>query len=234
MGESGSAHYTERWAAVIAAGQSTIARVSLVSDELGRVGWSKPTLASSLSLSLSLALSTGDHVCVYTGTGRMPLHDDEELDFGEDELAVALAPPPPPAPALAPQPTPIAPTPAPAAAPSQVQPPPPAHNEHLDEHGNPLPEGWVSRVSKSTKRIYYRNTRLNTSEWDIPTKPAHGPTPTPTPTAAQGELPTIITVREPDTSARLVSSCGRTDCNSDLQRVKRREAKQYQDGGERL
>ncbi|GAA5972631.1 hypothetical protein JCM8115_006452, partial [Rhodotorula mucilaginosa] len=115
----------------------------------------------------------------------MPLHDDDELDFGEDELAVAplaAPPPPPPAPASAPVPVPVAPVapaPAPAAAPTQVQ-HAPAHNEHLDEHGKPLPEGWVSRVSKSTKRIYYRNTRLNTSEWDIPTQPAQGPAPGPT------------------------------------------------------
>lgn len=46
------------------------------------------------------------------------------------------------------------------------------HDETLDEKGNKLPEGWVSRVSKSTGRLYYRNTLLNTSEWDIPTRPA--------------------------------------------------------------
>ncbi|BGP32796.1 Peptidyl-prolyl cis-trans isomerase NIMA-interacting protein 1 [Rhodotorula toruloides] len=46
------------------------------------------------------------------------------------------------------------------------------HDETLDEKGNKLPKGWVSRVSKSTGRLYYRNTLLNTSEWDIPTRPA--------------------------------------------------------------
>ncbi|BGP25317.1 Peptidyl-prolyl cis-trans isomerase NIMA-interacting protein 1 [Rhodotorula toruloides] len=62
------------------------------------------------------------------------------------------------------------------------------HDETLDEKGNKLPEGWVSRVSKSTGRLYYRNTLLNTSEWDIPTRPApasKGATPPPAAPAPQ-------------------------------------------------
>ncbi|CDR41880.1 hypothetical protein NBRC10512_000851 [Rhodotorula toruloides] len=61
------------------------------------------------------------------------------------------------------------------------------HDETLDEKGNRLPEGWVSRVSKSTGRLYYRNTLLNTSEWDIPTRPASASkeaTPPPPPAAS--------------------------------------------------
>ncbi|KPV77675.1 uncharacterized protein RHOBADRAFT_51498 [Rhodotorula graminis WP1] len=52
-----------------------------------------------------------------------------------------------------------------------VQPKKP-HDESLDALGNKLPQGWVSRVSKSTGNVYYRNTVLNTSAWDIPTEPA--------------------------------------------------------------
>lgn len=65
-----------------------------------------------------------------------------------------------------------------------------AHDETLDANGNKLPAGWVSRLSKSTGNIYYRNTLLNTSEWDIPTEPARGkqatpPSPAPAPPAAE-------------------------------------------------
>jgi len=65
------------------------------------------------------------------------------------------------------------------AAPSAASTPPvqpkKAHDESLDALGNKLPYGWVSRVSKSTGNVYYRNTVLNTSAWDIPTEPAAPP-----------------------------------------------------------
>lgn len=122
----------------------------------------------------------------------MAVHQDDELDFGDDDLApLAHARPPVPAPAPAPAPQATAtahtatakPT-APAAAPA---PKPGGHDESLDENGRKLPDGWVSRVSKSTQRIYYRNTRLNTSEWDIPTAPAPGPVPSEPPKTAAAQ-----------------------------------------------
>lgn len=65
------------------------------------------------------------------------------------------------------------------AAPSAASTPPvqpkKAHDESLDALGNKLPHGWVSRVSKSTGNVYYRNTVLNTSAWDVPTEPAAPP-----------------------------------------------------------
>ncbi|ORY87424.1 hypothetical protein BCR35DRAFT_302178 [Leucosporidium creatinivorum] len=77
-------------------------------------------------------------------------------------------PAPAPAPQLQPQ-QPSAPSPAPTPPPPSN---PPPHNESLDSLGRPLPPGWVSRVSKSTQDLYYRNTLSNTSCWDIPTEPA--------------------------------------------------------------
>lgn len=151
------------------------------------------------------------------------MHQDDELDFGEDELvpqavpvssASSLDPSRPGSSTLAPAPSGaagLAPggaagskggtttsrsaTAAGSAAPSASHalasssalpsaastppvPPVKAHDETLDALGNKLPAGWVSRVSKSTGNIYYRNTVLNTSAWDIPTEPA-APQPSP-------------------------------------------------------
>ncbi|GAA5844554.1 hypothetical protein JCM9279_006346 [Rhodotorula babjevae] len=74
------------------------------------------------------------------------------------------------------------------AAPSAASTPPvqpkKAHDESFDALGNKLPHGWVSRVSKSTGNVYYRNTVLNTSAWDIPTEPAAPPPPPAAPVVA--------------------------------------------------
>lgn len=66
------------------------------------------------------------------------------------------------------------------------------NDETLDEKGDKLPAGWVSRVSKSTGRLYYRNTLLNTSEWDIPTRPASASKGATPPPAASAPQPTAV------------------------------------------
>lgn len=54
-------------------------------------------------------------------------------------------------------------------------PAPKPRDETVDSNGRPLPAGWVSRVSKSTNTLYYRNVKMNTTCWDIPQKPAEEP-----------------------------------------------------------
>jgi hypothetical protein len=44
----------------------------------------------------------------------------------------------------------------------------PAAGQTYDEKG-PLPPGWQTRISNSTKKIYYVNVNTNTSVWDRPT-----------------------------------------------------------------
>lgn len=39
-----------------------------------------------------------------------------------------------------------------------------------------LPDGWESAVSRSTGKIYYRNTITGDSQWEAPTQPATGHT----------------------------------------------------------
>ncbi|KAI7952342.1 hypothetical protein MJO29_007973 [Puccinia striiformis f. sp. tritici] len=38
----------------------------------------------------------------------------------------------------------------------------------------PLPEGWISRISKGSKKTYYVNVFTRTSQWILPTEPASG------------------------------------------------------------
>lgn len=72
----------------------------------------------------------------------------------------------------APEPTPVPTQTAVAASPAAPAPKP--RDETVDANGNPLPAGWVSRISKSTQQVYYRNVKKNTTCWDIPQEPADG------------------------------------------------------------
>jgi hypothetical protein len=44
-----------------------------------------------------------------------------------------------------------------------------------------LPEGWISRISKGSKKTYYVNALTRTSQWNRPTEPASGKPTKPAP-----------------------------------------------------
>jgi len=44
----------------------------------------------------------------------------------------------------------------------------------VDPASTELPEGWISRVSKGSKKTYYVNAFTRTSQWNRPTEPASG------------------------------------------------------------
>ncbi|GAA5975267.1 hypothetical protein JCM11641_005909 [Rhodosporidiobolus odoratus] len=119
------------------------------------------------------------------------MNQEDELDFGEDDLVPSsstLIQPNNPQHALDHDPTALS-TATTSSAPTPASHPPrstpqAAHDESLDVLGNPLPKGWVSRVSKSTGDVYYRDTLRNTSSWEIPTHsagtdPVEAPAPSP-------------------------------------------------------
>merc|ERR1711953_1072802 len=45
----------------------------------------------------------------------------------------------------------------------------------LTEAMDDLPEGWITKMSRSSDRPYYVNKWTNKSQWDRPTKPAQKP-----------------------------------------------------------
>ncbi|EFP83795.1 uncharacterized protein PGTG_09508 [Puccinia graminis f. sp. tritici CRL 75-36-700-3] len=47
-----------------------------------------------------------------------------------------------------------------------------------------LPEGWISRISKGSKKTYYVNALTRTSQWNRPTEPASGKPTKPAPKVA--------------------------------------------------
>ncbi|PLW19474.1 hypothetical protein PCANC_08772 [Puccinia coronata f. sp. avenae] len=54
----------------------------------------------------------------------------------------------------------------------------------VDPASTELPEGWISRTSKSSKKTYYVNAFTRTSQWNRPTEPATGKPTKPTPKVA--------------------------------------------------
>ncbi|GAA5905849.1 uncharacterized protein JCM6883_002472 [Sporobolomyces salmoneus] len=105
------------------------------------------------------------------------MHQEDELDFDEDELV------PQPFVASASTTSSNLPTSSSSQAALSTQttkvqqsaaaaPAKPAHDPSLDATGKKLPEGWVSRISNTTGELYYRDTVSNTSSWEIPTIPA--------------------------------------------------------------
>ncbi|KNZ48848.1 hypothetical protein VP01_536g2 [Puccinia sorghi] len=44
----------------------------------------------------------------------------------------------------------------------------------VDPASTELPEGWISRISKGSKKTYYVNAFTRTSQWNRPTEPASG------------------------------------------------------------
>jgi len=122
------------------------------------------------------------------------MHQEDELDFDEDDLVPqAFAMPSSssssslqsrsqPHPATVTAPLSISTT--TVSTPASTKPPP--HDTSLDSLGRKLPQGWVSRMSNTTGELYYRNTVSNTSSWEIPITPAveiknDSPPPPPTP-----------------------------------------------------
>ncbi|KAL8283436.1 hypothetical protein RQP46_005846 [Phenoliferia psychrophenolica] len=111
----------------------------------------------------------------------------------------------PSTPIVAPSPPlPTPPAPAPAPVPQKRK-----HDPKLDEHGQPLPPGWTSRVS-SANDIYYKEEATGKSEWDIPQWPKEDqrartrspelpkkvddhPAPAPVPVLAPAPAPTSTT-----------------------------------------
>lgn len=59
----------------------------------------------------------------------------------------------------------------------------PAFDQWSTDDGRPLPEGWIRKVSSSTRETYFLNLKTRKSTWDEPKEPARG-TPPP---AAQGD-----------------------------------------------
>lgn len=104
------------------------------------------------------------------------MHQEDELDFDEDELVLqpsaasitSTAQQPRPSDVAAAQPV----VTQSATAPSATQQASAAHDPSLDATGKKLPHGWVSRISNTTGELYYRDTISNTSSWDIPTTSA--------------------------------------------------------------
>ncbi|GAA5935259.1 uncharacterized protein JCM15063_000983 [Sporobolomyces koalae] len=104
------------------------------------------------------------------------MHQEDELDFEEDELVPQASANIATTADAAHSRTATEPAAIVLETTTAAQPPrPKAHDPALDAQGRKLPPGWVSRLSNTTGELYYRNTVNNTSSWEIPTRDAAEP-----------------------------------------------------------